>query len=166
MKANCNEKGDQYTCNLRSIENADLKVLKDKVKKKEIMVIPSDKGKRLTDIETELCKQVSEKAINKTTDKVINEKKVKDKQVKIEETGHALANIFNLDKSHSKTNQKRSHENLNNKSCDIQDCVELLKIHKELDDERMKKSRDLVKASNSFNTRTSNLLSDIIEGKI
>lgn len=141
-------------------ERGKTKILK-RVLGGEIHASPSDKGKLVVVTPLELYYRMVETHTEK--DEKVQWRRLGLAQKMVRSQARSLAKIFKLEASRSERNKVRCHDNVSSWACDLPVLRKTAKTDKDVDSNRLPKSRLIVEAARGLTTPLGEILSDLIE---
>ena len=162
MKENCKDNcGEQKTEQLtHQQDRGKMKVIR-RVRKGEIHVSPSDKGKSVVVMPMAMYQKMVQTHTSK--DKEVNWARLEEAQKLVRSHTRSLAKIFKIGTNRGERNQTRCHANLSSWACDPPVLRATAKTHKPPDGQGLPKSRPIVGAARGLTTPLGETLSDLIE---
>jgi hypothetical protein len=138
IRINCNKDGEQDNVNLsEAAQRGRIKLLK-KVRKKELMILPSDKGKSIVVTTLEMYTRMGQD--HTASDREVQWKELKQCQAEMNGNSRALSRIFRVGESSSPANQLRCFDNATSWAQHAPNMRAVPKTHKEPHEEGHPKS--------------------------
>jgi hypothetical protein len=137
-----------------------IKLLK-KVRKKEVVILPSDKGKGIVVTTMEMYARMGQD--HTTKDREIQWRELKQCQAEMNANSRALARIFRVGESPSLSNQLRCFDNATSWAQHAPNMRAVPKTHKDPNKEGHPQSRPVVAADSGITTNGSEILSRLLK---
>ena len=160
MERKCSEKGEQIQSNLTSKEKRGLKSLLKRIQEGEIVVNVTDKSSKL-------CVNSMESYIRQGQEHVKNDRAIEWEEVEIMQrrvSSHAkvIVKIFNVGQAWGERNEKRVRDAYSTEAGVVPVLSTMAKDHKPLKESGDPKTRPVVNAGTSVNSRLGDVVSDIL----
>ena len=156
--------GTQLTHNLTAEERIGMTKLQKRVKEGEITIIKSDKGNQLT--VSSIGSYTRQGDVHTEHDNKISVLESELNQQKINTLCRSLGNIFNLGANGGDNNASRCWANLLMDACVAPTLCPSPETHKPVGDNGDPKSRPIIQASSCITSRSSEIVSDILEAAL
>ena len=161
---NCAEDGTLKTHNMTTTQRVGVGKLKKRIKKGEIVVLPSDKGNRLTVSSIESYQQQGD--CHTVQDRMITRDELERTQTRMNLLSRGLAKVFCIGENWGDRNSARCWTNLVSDSCVAPLLYPSPKTHKPLDDHGNPKTRPIVQASSCVTSRAGEILADFLDAAL
>ena len=161
---NCSKDGTQNQHNMSTSQRVGLVKLGKRIRSGELVVLPSDKGNRLTASSTESYQRQG--TSHTTQDIKVSRKEVETNQTRLNNLSRGLAQIFKVGHNWGDRNAARCWGNAVTDSCIAPLLYPSPKTHKDLDESGDPRSRPVVQANSCLTSRPAEILADILDGAL
>ena len=162
ISENCKneEKEQDLTKQMSGDQIAGRKKLQQRVRKGEIHISCSDKGKRVVVMPLDMYEKVT--ARHTVNDKKVTWSELRESQKTVTAHSRALAKIFRIGASLGPRNQSRCHNNCTTWAQDPPTLRSAAKTHKPAQEDGTPKTRPIVAATRGMGTALGEILSDLV----